>query len=56
MTSREIRYENRPFKQNEKPINNKIIHPSLNKNLLEELSKINKNQITPKYFFKKNNR
>ena len=48
---KEYIYENKLFKPNTKPIYNKKIHPSLNKSLLEELSKINEKQITPKYFF-----
>ena len=46
-------YENQPFKPNITPIYNKIIRPALNKNFLEELSKLPKKEITPNYFFRK---
>ena len=49
----EIVYENQPFKPNTTPIYNKVIQPALNKNFLEELSKIPEKEITPKYFFRK---
>ena len=44
---------NHPFKSNITVIYNKVNLPSLNKNFLEELSKIPEKGITPKYFFRK---